>query len=130
MTEEDDIGINIDELTQPQTRYRTHKSIARFCVGTIISRVVLPNGRDIAAHSNSIVEANRGDDQSTRAQQVGLLPCRLAQNLRTQNKCVIGASFTVKAHTFNGGCVNKVSLDVADSRVKQISDGVAQIFLR
>ena len=129
MTEEDDIGININELTQPQTRYRTHKSIARFCVGTIISGVVLPNGSDIAAHSNSVVEADRGDDQGTRTQKVGVLPCRLSQNLRTQNKRIIGACFAIKTHAFNGRCVNKVSLDIADSRVKQVSDGVTQIFL-
>ena len=81
MTEEDDIGVNVDELTQPQTRHRTHKCIASFGIGTIISRVVLPNGRNIAAHSNSIVEADRGDDQRTRAQKVGVLPCSLTQNL-------------------------------------------------
>lgn len=77
--EENDVGVAVDKGTQSQASDERREGVAHLSTRAVLRRIVFPDRRHVAAGVDAVINADRGDDECVRTEQMGVIPQNLSQ---------------------------------------------------
>ena len=112
--EEDDVGVDADDLAQPQSVDAGAQGVEGHGIGRVVGGVVVPHGGGVGADPDGVEEPDRGHHRGAGTEEEGLLARGSADDPDTAPVGVLPVDLLVAA-TGNRRGVDEVQLEVAEA---------------